>query len=50
MTHSTQARQWVQMWKAQCGEDANLNTLIPILETRDKDCAAQLKKTFAMSP
>ena len=38
------------MWKAHCGEDANLDKLIPILETRDKDCAAQLKKTFAVSP
>ena len=46
-----QARQWVDMWKAHLGEDANLHNFVAILEQRtdSKDCVAHLKNIFSLS-
>ena len=43
-----QAREWYKMWRAHIGEDATINTFIELMEDRDKDCALQLRKTFAL--
>jgi len=42
------AREWYKMWRAHIGVDATINTFIELMEDRDKDCALQLRKSFAL--
>ena len=43
-----QAREWYKMWRAHIGINATIDNFIELMEDRDKDCALQLRKSFAL--